>query len=81
MEFEYEITICLGSSCFSRGNKKTLHAINNYLKENDLVDKVYFHGAHCYSNCDKGPILKVNDTLYEQVDEVKAKAIMDSYFK
>ncbi|MGD9994769.1 MAG: (2Fe-2S) ferredoxin domain-containing protein [Salinivirgaceae bacterium] len=63
-----EIIICLGSSCFARGNKKTVQAIESYLNEHNLKDRVYFHGGHCFGNCDRGPILKVNDRFYERVD-------------
>lgn len=80
MGFEHEITICLGSSCFSRGNKKTLHVIKDYLEKHQLDAKVHFHGTHCYGDCDKGPVMKVNDYLYEQVDERKALAILEEYF-
>lgn len=65
-----EIVICLGSSCFARGNKKTVQAIESYIREHNLKEKVYFHGGHCFGNCDKGPIVKINDTYYESVDEM-----------
>jgi NADH:ubiquinone oxidoreductase subunit E len=80
MAYEHEITICLGSSCFSRGNKSTLHAIKNYLEKNQLTDRVYFHGAHCYGNCDKGPVMKVDDKMFENVSENQVSAILDEYF-
>lgn len=55
------IVICMGSSCFSRGNKKLVRIIQNFLKENHLQDEVTLKGAHCMSRCDKGPVMKVND--------------------
>jgi len=63
-----EINICLGSSCFARGNKKLVNIIKTYLREHKLEDKVYFHGNHCFGMCDKGPILQINDTIYENVN-------------
>jgi len=80
MNFDYEIEICLGSSCFSRGNKKVLNVISKYLKDNKLDDKVYFHGAHCFASCDKGPIVKINDVVYENVDEEKIVNILTKVF-
>lgn len=80
MAYEHEITICLGSSCFSRGNKQTLHSIKNYLEKNHLTENVFFHGAHCYGNCDKGPVMKVDDQIFEHVSEPRAVAILDEYF-
>lgn len=71
-----EITICLGSSCFARGNKKTVKVIQDFIKENGLGDKVLFRGNHCFGDCSKGPVVKINDKIYEQVDPEKALEIL-----
>ncbi|MGQ1909479.1 (2Fe-2S) ferredoxin domain-containing protein [Marinifilum sp. RC60d5] len=80
MAEKIEITICLGSSCFSRGNGKTLKAINAFLEENKLKDKVFFHGELCTGNCAKGPILKVDDQLYEEIDSESVIEILSEVF-
>ena len=63
-----EIMICLGSSCFSRGNKKTVDTIKLYIAENHLEEKVYFHGGHCFGSCENGPKIKIAGNVYEHVD-------------
>ena len=63
-----EITICLGSSCFARGNNQTLKVIKSYLKDHQLEDQVFFHGSHCFDRCLEGPILQINDKIYTRVD-------------
>lgn len=68
-EKKAEITICMGSSCFSRGNKKTVPFLQNYLKEKGLSDEIHLKGAHCMGNCDKGPLLKINDEVVYHVDQ------------
>ncbi|RUT79108.1 NAD(P)H-dependent oxidoreductase subunit E [Ancylomarina longa] len=80
MSDKIEITICLGSSCFSRGNGKTLKAINTFLEENKLKDQVFFHGELCTGNCAKGPILKINEDLYEEIDPEKVNEILNGVF-
>ena len=80
MAEKIEITICLGSSCFSRGNGKTLKAINDFLDEHKLKDKVFFHGELCTGNCAKGPILKIDDQLYEEVDPESVIEILNGAF-
>ena len=80
MAEKIEITICLGSSCFSRGNGKTLKAINDYLDENKLKDKVFFHGELCTGNCAKGPILKIEDELYEEIDSDGIIEVLNGVF-
>lgn len=72
-----ELTICLGSSCFARGNRKTLSIIQNYIKENKLEGKIKFKGNHCFGNCSQGPILKIDDHIYEQVSENIIRSILD----
>jgi len=71
-----EITICLGSSCFARGNKKTLEAIQSYINKHKLTEKVFLNGGHCFGHCNKGPIIKVNKTIYENVDSLNVLDIL-----
>ena len=71
-----EVVICLGSSCFARGNKKLLKIIQTYIKENQLEGKIIFKGNHCFGNCNKGPVLKIDENIYEQLNEVKLLEIL-----
>lgn len=76
-----DIVICLGSSCFSRGNRISLQIITAYLKEHQLENKVFFHGHRCFNKCEKGPILKIGDKEYEHVEPGQVKDILVEYFK
>jgi NADH:ubiquinone oxidoreductase subunit E len=76
-----EITICMGSSCFSRGNKKTLQTIQDYLRETGRIHQVTFKGSHCFGNCEHGPMLKINETLFNHVTEGNAITILDQFFE
>ncbi len=75
-----EIVICLGSSCFSRGNKNTVKIIKDYIKEHQLEDKVFFHGNHCYGNCENGPILKVDNKEYQNITPENVMYLLDNLF-
>jgi len=75
-----EIKICLGSSCFSRGNKTTLQAIQLYLKDKQLERDVLLKGMHCFSNCSNGPVMKIGDKLYEQLSNEAVLEILESEF-
>ncbi len=72
-----EIVICMGSSCFSRGNKKTLPLIQEYLKEKGLESHVLFKGSHCFGECENGPILKIGDSIYRKVDSSNVQDILE----
>ncbi len=63
-----KIKICLGSSCFSRGNNANLEVIQKYLKDNNLEADITFSGHLCEDKCSKGPIVSVNDHVYEEVN-------------
>lgn len=56
-----ELTICLGSSCFARGNQTMVHIIREYLRKNHLEEIVFFKGAHCFNACKQGPTVRIND--------------------
>ncbi|MEA2105792.1 MAG: NAD(P)H-dependent oxidoreductase subunit E [Bacteroidota bacterium] len=72
-----EIIICLGSSCFSKGNKQTVQTIKQYIKDHQLEDKVYFHGSHCFGNCENGPTIKVDDKEYQNVSPDNITYLLD----
>ncbi|MFW5974792.1 MAG: NAD(P)H-dependent oxidoreductase subunit E [Bacteroidota bacterium] len=80
MSYEHEITICVGSSCFSRGNKKLVQLIKQYLKGHNLTQKVYFHGSHCYGQCERGPVMIMDGQAYFHIDEDKALTLIQSKF-
>ena len=73
-----EIKICLGSSCFSRGNKFTLQVIQKYLKDHQLERDVILKGMHCFNNCSAGPVMKIGNKLYEQVSSETVLEILES---
>lgn len=81
MDIKKEIVICLGSSCFARGNKQTVKVIAEYLKINKLENEVFFHGNHCFGKCDKGPFVKIDDTIHENVDSENIIETLDKVFK
>jgi NADH:ubiquinone oxidoreductase subunit E len=76
-----EIVICLGSSCFARGNKKNLRLIDAYIRDNNLADKVNFHGIHCCSICEKGPVLKIDGQTYEHISPGEIVDVLDKLLK
>jgi len=75
-----EIKICLGSSCFSRGNKLTLQVVQKYLKDHHLEREVLLKGNHCFSNCNKGPVLKIGQQVYEEVTDQNVLDILEKEF-
>lgn len=81
MQNRIVIEICLGSSCFSRGNGKTLQTIQKYLKEHKLENNVVLKGNHCFSECSKGPIVKIGNHMHENVNGENILDILEETFK
>ena len=75
-----EIIICLGSSCFARGNKQLVRLITDYLRDGNLLNDVKFHGERCFGHCSKGPVLKIDELIHEKVDEEKVHQLLDNFF-
>jgi len=74
------ITICLGSSCYRRGNQNVLEVIKNFLSENDLLDEVEFKGQLCEGKCTEGPVLIIDETEYCGLDENTVIKVLHKHF-
>lgn len=68
------ITICLGSSCFARGNSKVLEVVKSYLQQNKVDGSLSFKGELCQEHCSKGPVIQINNVEYY---EVSASNVID----
>ena len=62
------LKICMGSSCFCRGNEENLALIEEFIAENNLDTEIRLTGTRCEQLCDKGPIIYIDNILYEKVD-------------
>lgn len=80
MDQKHEIIICLGSSCFARGNRDSLKFIEKYIKDNKLSDRADFRGKLCSSNCGKGPILFVDKVMLEDIKVDQLQELLDNLF-
>ncbi len=65
-----KIVICLGSSCFARGNEENIRVVEAYLKENSYEDDVdvELSGTLCQGRCAEGPNVVIDGRLYSKVD-------------
>ena len=77
-----KIVICMGSSCFARGNEKTVEACENFMAERGLKDEVDVDlGASlCTGNCADGPIVVVDGKIYKHVDPLVMRDILEATF-
>jgi len=72
------ITICMGSSCFARGNEKNLAVCEKFLADRGLRDEIDLELAAslCTGNCAKGPVVIVDGQTYTDVDPLVMNDIL-----
>ena len=72
----------MGSSCFARGNEKTVEACEDFLAERGLKDEVDVDlGASlCTGRCAEGPVVVVDGKVYTRVDPLVMRDILENLF-
>lgn len=73
---EIKITVCMGSSCYARGNAENLSFIEDFIKENNLSAKIDLCGSRCEGICAAGPNIIINDEVHYGVNEEKLSQIL-----
>lgn len=64
------VTICMGSSCFARGNRSLVDALKDEVSAKGWDAQVEIRGSLCQSRCSEGPIIKVErDSLAVHCDQ------------
>jgi len=71
-----EVVVCLGSSCFARGNSQNLAAIEAYLQNHGLGDSVRVMGCLCQDECKLGPNLTVHGEHLHEMTAAKLRKIL-----
>jgi len=76
-----ELAICMGSSCFSRGNKKNIVLIREYIDLHGLCGKVILKGHLCEGLCKDGPNLTVDGIVVSLMNSDSLEFILDIHLK
>lgn len=63
-----QIVICMGSSCFARGNEKNLRIIEEFLQNRGAGIDVQLSGSCCEGKCSVGPNVVINGEIFHNVD-------------
>lgn len=62
------IKICMGSSCFARGNHKNLDILEEFVENHNLDIDIQLVGSRCENKCSNGPNIEINGKLYNKMD-------------
>ena len=75
-----KIKVCMGSSCFARGNAKNLTLIQKFLEENKLDAEIEVVGLRCCDNYSKGPNVSIDEVEFNNVDQGSLLDILEKHF-
>lgn len=77
-----KIKICIGSSCFARGNAANVDVAEKFLKQRGLRDDVDvdLSGGLCTGNCADGPIVTVDGKIHTHVTRERMLEILKEIF-
>jgi NADH:ubiquinone oxidoreductase subunit E len=73
-----EIVVCLGSSCFARGNAEHLAVIQEYLKSRGLEASVRVSGHLCEDCCKQGPNVTIGGQMHHEVTARMLRDLLQS---
>ena len=72
------IVICMGSSCFARGNARNVELAEAFLDAHPEIEaRVDLRGGLCCDRCADGHNVVVDGTVHTRVDEPAMRAILD----
>jgi NADH:ubiquinone oxidoreductase subunit E len=71
-----EIVVCLGSSCFARGNSENLAIIDSYIENNGLKASVRLTGRLCQDQCKQGPNLTIGGDFHHGVTAARLRELL-----
>ena len=74
MPEKVKVEICMGSSCFARGNNILLGTLENAIRVNGWGDAVALSGLRCENLCSSGPNIRIDGSLHQGLD---AGALLD----
>lgn len=73
------ITLCLGSSCFTRGNAELLPVLQDQLAQRGLADRVHLKGSRCEGQCMHGPNLRIGEVLVHEVKAADLETLLERH--
>lgn len=74
------ITVCMGSSCYARGNANNVELIQTWLRQRGLEANVELGGTLCEGRCREGPIVRIGPTIYTKVTPASVGDILAHEF-
>jgi biotin synthase len=78
---ELLIGVCMGSSCFSRGNNRTVAAVQDFITGQRLGGRAVLEGHLCEGLCKDGPNVMIGGEIFQRADTAAVIASMRQRLK
>lgn len=76
-----EIVVCLGSSCFARGNSENLEILNQYEQRRGTPIRIRLTGRLCQDQCKQGPNLMIAGELHHNVTATRLRELLQQVYE
>lgn len=73
----HEIVVCMGSSCFARGNRRNLEAVRDSVGRLNLQARVRVKGCLCEGACREGPHVRIDGCCHDRVEPAAARELVE----
>jgi NADH:ubiquinone oxidoreductase subunit E len=70
------VVVCLGSSCFARGNSQNLAVVEAYLLNHGMQNSIRVTGCLCQDECKRGPNLIVRGEHLHEMNPARLREIL-----
>jgi NADH:ubiquinone oxidoreductase subunit E len=77
---DIHITICMGSSCFARGNNRNIEVLKDLAASRPRGVGCELTGCLCQGQCTLGPNLMIEGQTYHEIDPVGVMALVNRQF-
>jgi NADH:ubiquinone oxidoreductase subunit E len=71
------VVICMGSSCFCRGNNRNIEVVQEMAERKDLAATIEPRGHLCENLCKRGPNIIIDGTMVHEADPVAVVAALN----
>ena len=78
-----EVTVCVGSSCHTKGSRTVIQRFSELITEHGLEEEVMLKGSFCLEHCAEGFNWKIGDELFstrtlEEAEGIFRERIIES---
>lgn len=75
----HEIVLCMGSSCFPRGNNHTAEWLMGHVQAHQLGEAIQVTGTLCQNRCKQGPNIMVDGACHCGMDIDELAELMEQW--